>query len=199
MAELLDVVNQEDTVLSQALRSVVHQRGLWHRGVHVFLFEEAGKLLLQKRSAQRSAYPAVWDCSVSEHVKAGESYAEAAQRGMQEELGVSGVDIQALIKFKMNYGPDDNEISTLYRGVVDPALVKFDPVEIEQVDWIRENQLMEWASQEAGAFAGWFLQLLSWSRGNPSEVQVLETFSTDRLFPKASRPGADAPVGHTPR
>ena len=51
--ELLDVVNDNDEVTGQAMRSMVHQQGLQHRGVHVFLFNAQGEMLIQKRSADR--------------------------------------------------------------------------------------------------------------------------------------------------
>ena len=88
--ELFDVVNEEDVVIGQELRSIVHQRGLWHRGVHVLLFTREGKLLVQQRSKNRPHAPLALDCSVSEHVKAGEDYLTAAMRGMKEEMNVEG-------------------------------------------------------------------------------------------------------------
>ena len=51
--ELFDVVDEEDKVIGQETRSIVHQRGLWHRGVHVLLFTHEGKLLVQQRSRDR--------------------------------------------------------------------------------------------------------------------------------------------------
>src|SRR5690349_8258293 len=136
MDELLDIVSDEDIVTGQEQRSRVHQLGLQHRGVHVFLFTRDGKMLIQKRSADRTASPSLLDCSISEHVKAGESYLEAAIRGLQEEMGVSGIDLKPLFKLRMKYGLNDNEISLLYEGVVDPAKVRFDPVEIESIQYL---------------------------------------------------------------
>lgn len=86
--ELFDVVDEQDHVIGQETRSLVHRRGLWHRGVHVFLFTRAHKLLVQQRSKDRLQAPLAWDCSVSEHVKAGEDYYSAAMRGLKEEMGV---------------------------------------------------------------------------------------------------------------
>ena len=85
--ELFDVVNEEDIVIGQEMRSVVHQRGLWHRGVHVLLFTREGKLLVQQRSKDRLHAPLALDCSVSEHVKAGEDYYTAAMRGLERRNG----------------------------------------------------------------------------------------------------------------
>ena len=93
--ELFDVIDEEDKVIGQEMRSVVHQRGLWHRGVHVLLFIQDEKLLVQQRSKDRVHSPLALDCSVSEHVKAGEDYFTAAVRGLQEEMGVEGIELNS--------------------------------------------------------------------------------------------------------
>jgi isopentenyldiphosphate isomerase len=172
MDELLDIVNDEDKVIGQQMRSTTHQLGLQHRGVHVFLFAPDGKMLVQKRSADRTQYPSLLDCSVSEHVKAGESYLAAATRGMKEEMGVEDVDIKQLVKFRMNYGLNDNEISTLYEGMVDPGKVTFDPVEIEGISYYNINKLLEMIEEDSGKFCGWFVELLIWYSGKRSKMSL---------------------------
>lgn len=172
--ELLDVVNDEDTVIGQEMRSTVHQLGLQHRGAHVFLFTKDGKMLVQKRSADRAASPSMLDCSVSEHVKAGESYLDAAMRGMKEELGVTGIEIHPLVTFRMNYGFNDNEISTLYEGVLDPDKVIFDPVEIEDVGYYSINELKEMMKEGNLKFCGWFVEILNWYLKKQANLKVLD-------------------------
>jgi isopentenyl-diphosphate Delta-isomerase len=172
MDEFLDIVNDEDLVVGQEMRSTVHQLGLQHRGVHVFLFTNDQKMLVQKRSADRTAAPSSLDCSVSEHVKAGENYLDAAMRGMKEEMGVEGIEIKPLIKFRMNYGVNDNEISTLYMGVVDPANVKFDPVEIEEIYYYNLDELQEMHNRNEVKFCGWFVELLNWYSGKSTQMKL---------------------------
>jgi isopentenyldiphosphate isomerase len=170
--ELLDIVNDEDIVTGQKTRSTAHQLGLQHRGVHVFLFTPDGKMLVQKRSADRTASPSALDCSVSEHVKAGESYLDSAIRGMKEEMGVEGIEIKPLVKFRMNYGVNDNEISTLYEGMVDPAKVKFDPVEIEEINYYSLVELQEMIKAGNVQFCGWFVELLNWFVGESTKMNL---------------------------
>ncbi len=172
MDELLDIVNDEDIVTGQEMRSTVHQLGLQHRGVHVFLFTQDGKMLVQKRSADRAASPSALDCSVSEHVKAGESYLDAAIRGMREEMGVDGIEIKPLVRFRMNYGINDNEISTLYEGVVDPDKVKFDSVEIEEINYYNPDELQEMIKAGNIKFCVWFVELLNWYLGKPAKMNL---------------------------
>jgi isopentenyldiphosphate isomerase len=174
--ELLDIVDDDDVVIDQQMRSAVHEFGLQHRGVHVFLFTAERKLLIQKRSADRDTAPLALDCSVSEHVKAGESYFNAAVRGMKEEMGVLGVEIRPLFKFKMSYGLNDNEISTLYEGVVDAGSVIFDPVEIEQIGYFGADEIHEMMQDENANFCGWFVELMNWYWGNPAQLTVLKVY-----------------------
>jgi isopentenyldiphosphate isomerase len=173
MAEILDIVDDNDRIVGQELRSIVHAHGLQHRGVHVFLFTRKGKLLIQKRSANRASSPSRLDCSVSEHVQAGESYLEAAVRGMQEELGLTGIEVSPLVTFKMNYGLNDNEISRLFKGVVNPGEVKFDPVEIEEVGYYSMEEIKAMLAGDSEKFCGWFVEIMNWYLGNSSRVQVL--------------------------
>ena len=175
--ELFDVVNEEDVVIGQELRSIVHQRGLWHRGVHVLLFTREGKLLVQQRSKNKPHAPLALDCSVSEHVKAGEDYLTATMRGMKEEMGVEGIKVEPLVKFKMNYGPNDNEISKLYRGTVNPADVKFDPVEVELIDYYELAELQNLMGSEEVKLSYWFEQILCWYSGKSSALDVLASYS----------------------
>jgi isopentenyldiphosphate isomerase len=170
MDEILDIVNGNDIVTGQKSRSMVHQTGLLHRGVHIFLFTQDRKMLVQKRSADRSSSPSALDCSVSEHVKAGENYLEAALRGMREEMGVEGIEIKPLIKFQMNYGVNDNEISTLYEGLVDPTKVKFDPVEIEEIYYYNMDELSDLNNSGKVKFCGWFVELLNWYSGKETKM-----------------------------
>ncbi len=174
--ELLDVVNEKDEAIATATRSTVHERGLLHRGVHVFLFDEAGRMLVQKRSAARAQYPSVWDCSVSEHVKAGESYHEAVRRGLLEELGIGDAALQPLVHFKMEYGPNDHEISMLFKAVVHTDRVEFDPVEIEQIEYHSLAELRSFLENGERPFSYWFEQLLLWALDEPCALQTLHTY-----------------------
>ncbi|HEY5730240.1 MAG TPA: NUDIX domain-containing protein [Anaerolineales bacterium] len=172
--ELFDIINENDQVIGQEMRSVVHQRGMWHRGAHVLLFTPGGKLLVQQRSRNKLQSPLTFDCSVSEHVQAGEGYIQAAQRGLSEELGVEGVEIQPLIKFKLNYGPNDNEISTIYKGIVDLEHVRFDPAEVERVDAYAIEELQFLLEQNPDMFSYWFEQVLLWLIHKPSALQIIK-------------------------
>lgn len=172
-SEMFDIVTEEDIVCGQATRDQAHAQGLWHRGVHVLLFDRSGRMLVQQRSRTRVHAPLTLDCSISEHVQAGEDYHQAAIRGLAEELSLSGISLQPLVKFRMNYGPNDNEISLLYRGEIGFQPIRFDPQEVERVDYLTLPELEERLSRNPAAFSYWFGQILLWLLGRSSALQVL--------------------------
>ncbi|NOH03259.1 MAG: NUDIX domain-containing protein [Chloroflexi bacterium] len=172
--ELLDIVNDQDEVIGREMRSVIHERGLQHRGVHVFLFDADGRMLIQKRSADRASSPSLLDCSVSEHVKAGEGYLEAAFRGMKEELGVEGIDLQPLGKIKMEYGPNDFEISRIYEGRVKPEQVRFDPAEISEIRFMSLHEIRAGIENQKWMYCGWFVEIMNWHFSQPARLTVLD-------------------------
>ncbi len=171
--EWLDVVDEENRVTGREARHTVHQRGLWHRGVHVFLFDSDGRLLVQQRSLTQDTYPGALDCSVSEHLRAGESYLAAAVRGLREELGLAPLPLRRLVQFRMAYGPNDNMINELYEGLYDGGLAGVDDREIAGIAYHTLPELEEMRTSGQVPFSSWFVQLLRWYAGQPSALQVL--------------------------
>jgi len=97
--ELLFVVDENDCVLDVRFRHVVHAEGLRHRAVHILVFDEKGRLFLQKRSMKKDLNAGQWDTSAAGHVDAGEDYQSSALREIEEELGiVPGPDLEPLFK-----------------------------------------------------------------------------------------------------
>lgn len=131
-------------------------------------------MLIQKRSADRASSPSMLDCSISEHVQSGESYLDAAMRGMKEEMGVEGVDLKPLGTIKMEYGHNDNEISRIYEGRVKPELVRFDPVEISEIKYMSVEEIRDGILNEKGLFCGWFVEIMNWYFHKPTKLIVLE-------------------------
>ena len=138
-------------------------------------------MLIQKRSADRASSPSMLDCSVSEHIKAGEGYLEAALRGMKEEMGVAGIELKPLVTIKMEYGPNDNEISRIFEGRVNPQNIHFDPVEISEIKYMSLEDIKAGILNEKEIFCGWFIQFMNWYFGQPARLTVLEDKSNPLL------------------
>lgn len=158
--ELFDVVDQDDCIICSQPRSVVHQRKLLHRAVHVFVFGTDGKLLVHRRSASKEEFPSVWTSSCSGHVSAGESYDETAPRELAEELGISGIPLTRLHKFAAS-ADTSWEFTVLYSGVTDQAAVP-DPEEMTAVLRLSVAETASWLRQSPEEFSPAFRLLFTW-------------------------------------
>lgn len=174
MVEYLDVVAENNQIIGKETRKKIHGSGLWHRGVHVLVIDTKGLLTLQLRSPSKDKFPNHYDCSVSEHLKRGETYEAAAIRGLKEELGISDVKLRRLLRFKMNYGLDDNMISELFECYYN-GMVRIDKHEIQSLEYFSLNDIKLMLLQNESKFAPWTREILRWYLTIPSKVEALST------------------------
>jgi isopentenyl-diphosphate delta-isomerase type 1 len=86
--EILEIVDSDDRVVGTATRREIHEQGLCHRAVHIFVFNSHGKIFIQRRSAAKDRHPLKLGSSAAGHVDPGESYETTAVRELEEELGI---------------------------------------------------------------------------------------------------------------
>jgi isopentenyldiphosphate isomerase len=87
--EELVLVDPEGSPIGTAPRARCHgDPSLLHAVVHVVVRDPEGRLLLQKRSAEKDVQPGKWDTAVGGHLSPGEIPLDAAIRETHEELGI---------------------------------------------------------------------------------------------------------------
>jgi 16S rRNA (adenine1518-N6/adenine1519-N6)-dimethyltransferase len=144
-AEQFPVVDEADTVLRSASRREVHANNLRHRAVHLLIFNAPGEVFMQKRSRSKDRHPLLWDSSAAGHVNAGEDYDFAAQRELEEELGVK-VALERVAKLPAS-AQTGQEFIWLYQGRFDgPFRLNLSEIEYGAffpigvvTDWLRER------------------------------------------------------------
>lgn len=115
--EILEIVDAEDRVIGTATRAEIHRLGLIHRSVHLFIFNSAGELYMQRRSPAKDRHPSKLDSSAAGHVDPGESYRQTAARELDEELGIT-CDLEEILR--VSACPEtDNEHVVLFAGTTD--------------------------------------------------------------------------------
>lgn len=87
--EIFPVVDECGNVVGKATRGECHGGGkLLHPVVHLHVFDEEGRLFLQRRPLWKDIQPGKWDTAVGGHVDYGEEVADALTREAFEEIGI---------------------------------------------------------------------------------------------------------------
>lgn len=88
--EELDVLDENGNKTGiKKLRKLVHRDGDWHKTAFIFVVNDKGEIILQKRSKEKENDPNKWTASASGHLEAGDSDTEGAIRELGEEIGVN--------------------------------------------------------------------------------------------------------------
>lgn len=157
--EWFDVCDDQDRVIGRAPRAEVHARKLLHRAVHVFVFNPAGELLMQLRTATKDEYPLCYTSSASGHVSSGEDYDTSVVRELEEELGLRG-PVEFLQQFSA--GPEtSNEHTRLYRLITNQPIHP-DPGEVLEAEFVSLDELQQRIAREPDRYTPCFCTLLGW-------------------------------------
>ena len=159
--EIFDVVNDRDEVTGQAPRREVHARGLWHRAIHVLVFNARGEIFLQKRSMLKDTAKGKWDSSSSGHVDSGEDYDTCAVRELREEIGLIVHQTPRRL-FKIDACKETGwEFCWVYRCESEGPFT-LHPDEIETGAWFSPDAVTKWVAEKPDDFASAFVFI--WKR-----------------------------------
>lgn len=144
MEEVFDVLDESGFRVGPTRRRAdVHAEGLVHRAIHVWLFDAAGQVLIQRRGTDVDHMPGYLSPSTGGHVDAGEASQVAAIRETFEETGLSLKPGQLIYLFSHR-----NDI-TVHEGYRDH---QFNDVYFAQADFGLEDLVVE-----TGKGEGFFL------------------------------------------
>jgi isopentenyl-diphosphate delta-isomerase len=140
------VVDENNNEIGSAMLTEVWQKGLYHRGVSMFIVDTDERMLLQLRSSHVGVYPNCWDQAAAGHVDEGFSYDESAKNELAEELGLDNISLETLGTVLSHNVLDDgriiNQFERVYIGHVprDVALT-LEPEEVAEVRWFTSAEL----------------------------------------------------------
>ncbi|MFF2774493.1 isopentenyl-diphosphate Delta-isomerase [Streptomyces sp. NPDC058052] len=164
---MLELVDEAGNTIGTAEKLAAHQApGQLHRAFSVFLFDEEGRLLLQRRALGKYHSPGVWSNTCCGHPYPGEAPFAAAARRTFEELGVSPTLMGEAGTVRYNH-PDpasglvEQEFNHLFVGLVQ-ATPRPDPEEIGEYAFVTPAELAE--RHAAAPFSAWFMTVLDAAR-----------------------------------
>ncbi len=161
MTENLVLVDGDDRPVGYAEKRLCHtSRGMLHRAFTALLFDDAGRLLLTRRSPDKMLWPGKWDGTVASHPRNGETFVSAAERRLPEELGIV-CSLEYLFKFEYHVSDghrgSENEVCGTLIGTITSAPDP-DPAEIVQTKFVSPHQMNVADSME---YCPWMLLALA--------------------------------------
>ena len=107
--ELLDVYDENGNYVKALDRKIVHQKALWHKTVHCWLYDKCGYVYFQIRKDEKTFYT-----TASGHVKSKETLKEAFGREIKEEIGIDinydKAELIDVVNFKLDRKNKDGSV-----------------------------------------------------------------------------------------
>lgn len=164
-------------VLQPIEKLEVHQRGLKHLAVSVFVMQ-GDKTLLQRRAMGKYHTPGLWTNTCCTHPFWDEDPALCAARRLREELGISGLDLRRTggteYRAEVGNGLIEHEVVEIFAAEAsqDFALAP-NPDEVMDTSWITLPDLEDEVKADPLSFTPWMRIYLAAGWGEKSKARVL--------------------------
>jgi len=156
-AEQLILVDADDREVGVGEKMQTHREGALHRAFSVFVFDRAGRLLLQRRAAAKYHSGGLWSNTACGHPRPGEATLTAARRRLREEMGFDCWLREAFAFVYRAEFPDglvEHEYDHVFVGRFDGAPAP-DPDEVEDWRWVTQDELRRALRDEPGHYSQW--------------------------------------------
>lgn len=133
----ITIVDENDENPRAATFDEAVEHGLIRRASRVFVFDQSGRLLVQRRS-EHIAKPNLLDQSAAGHVDAGETYEGAAVRELAEEIGLVDVPLtEVALSVRTR-----SFFNAIYKCVVESdTQFRPDEYEVAELMWFEVSEL----------------------------------------------------------
>ncbi len=155
--EYFDLLDENGNKIGKTkLRTEVHRDGDWHKAVHIWIINNNGDILLQRRCATKDSNPNMLDISSAGHLSAGDDSLDGAIRELKEELNldVNKEELQFIktIKRSSKYTSTfiNNEFDDLYILRTDKTIndMKFQEEEISEIFFVPYKEFKDMVNNE---------------------------------------------------
>ena len=156
--EQVILVDADDREIGQAEKLLAHRLGHRHRAISVCVFDEEGRMLLQRRAKGKYHSAELWTNTCCTHPRPGETVLNAARRRLHEELGVVCElhwSLRTHYRARVGSGLIEDEVVHLfvgrYAGPVSP-----DPQEVAEYAWRTREDIRVDIEASPESYTYWF-------------------------------------------
>lgn len=180
-------IDESDQPLGYISKTEAHQKGLLHRAISVFIFNSDGEMLLQRRAIDKYHSGGLWTNSCCTHPLPEESYLAAANRRLQQEMGLTA-DLKPLMELiyyaDLDHGMSEHELDHVYIGVSNMTPL-IDSNEVCDYQYIRWDKLHLSILETPEIYTVWFLKIFEIAQ------QKLRSFAENSQPPLSASQGLE--------
>lgn len=158
MEEQVILVDESDKPVGTIDKLAAHEKGLLHRAFSVFIYNQSGQMLLQRRAVKKYHSGGLWTNTCCSHPRPGEDNLAAAKRRLAEEMGLE-VKLEHrgsfIYKAEVPGFLTEHELDHIFTGVTDqqPFLNK---EEAEDYAWCSAAEIAAAVQQHPERYTEWF-------------------------------------------
>jgi isopentenyl-diphosphate delta-isomerase len=152
------LVDITDAPIGSMGKMEAHEKGLLHRAFSVFIFNSKNELLLQRRALTKYHSAGLWTNTCCSHPRPGENTLDAANRRLQEEMGMSASlehKLSFIYKTPFDNGLTEHEFDHVYFGVTN-NMPEINTEEVDSYRYISINDLKNEIEKKPEQFTSWF-------------------------------------------
>ena len=154
-----------DGILQPVEKLAVHQKGLRHKAVSVFVMQ-GHDVLIQQRALKKYHTPGLWANTCCTHPLWNEDPADCAVRRLDDELGITGLNPQHRdpIEYRADVGGGltEHELVEVYVAQATADLrITLNPDEVMATRWVNIQALAQEAARSPAQFTPWLKIYLS--------------------------------------
>jgi isopentenyl-diphosphate delta-isomerase len=148
-----------DGMLTPVEKLEVHQRGLRHKAISVFILRGT-EVLLQRRALEKYHTPGLWANACCTHPAWEEPSDECAIRRLGEELGVkiTDLDFRETLEYRADVGGGltEHEVVAVFIAQADSNLrIAPNPDEVMDFEWVEYADLQKRIADTPDVFTPW--------------------------------------------
>ncbi len=182
--EMIVLVDAAGTPLATKPKALVHNGNTpLHSAFSVFLFNDRGEFLLQRRALSKKTWPGVWSNSCCGHVMLHEKVIDAAARRVRFELGISRPELHVILPdFRYRAEKDgiaENEICPVVVGFTNKT-PNPNPVEVAATKWMVWDDALAIIRRPEEGFSPWAILEVNLLAENAKFRQLLADHTTGR-------------------
>jgi isopentenyl-diphosphate delta-isomerase len=156
--QLILVDSADNEIGYEAVTACHYRNPRLHRAFSVFVFNEAGEMLITQRSSKKHTWPLFWSNACCSHPRKGQDSAAAASARLTTELGISAsVDFLFKFEYRAQYDDDwgEHELDWVFlTHCNEPGNVNAD--EIKAWEFIPIAELQRQVGSNPDKFTPWF-------------------------------------------